>query len=140
MTKRKSNLIPNSERTPSERRKIARSGGLASGAARRERSSLRKELIELLDIETDCPDGTKRTLKERISLALIEKAISGDVAAFKVIRETIGEEEPEQEPGQKEPVEISFGNMSVEDIAFFIADIKEQEKYLNRKKDGKHNN
>ena len=86
MTKRKSNLIPNSERTPSERRKIARSGGLASGAARRERSSLRKELIELLDIETDCPDGTKRTLKERISLALIEKAISGDVAAFKIFR------------------------------------------------------
>ena len=94
----------------------------------------------MLDIETDCPDGTKRTLLERISLALIEKAISGDVAAFKVIRETIGEEEPEQEPGQKEPVEISFGNMSVEDIAFFIADIKEQEKYLNRKKDDKHNN
>ena len=138
MTKRKSNLILNSERTPSERRKIARSGGLASGAARRERSSLRKELLELLDIESDCPDGTKRTLKERISLALIEKAISGDVAAFKVIRETIGEEEPEEKPEEK--VEISFGNMSVEDIAYFLADVKEQEKYLDSKKDEKHNN
>lgn len=126
MTKRKSNLIPNSERTPSERRKIARSGGLASGAARRERSSLRKELLELLDIESDCPDGTRRTLKERISLALIEKAISGDVAAFKVIRETIGEDVPEEEPTEK--ATISFGNMPPELILQCILDIQENEK------------
>ena len=126
MTKRKSNLIPNSERTPSERRKIARSGGLASGAARRERSSLRKELIELLDIETDCPDGTKRTLLERISLALIEKAISGDVAAFKAIRETIGEEEPEEKPEEK--VELSLGNMPPELILECILEAQESER------------
>lgn len=135
MTKRKSNLIPNSERTPSERRKIARSGGLASGAARRERSSLRKELIELLDIETDCPDGTKRTLKERISLALIEKAISGDVAAFKVIRETIGEEEPEEKPEEK--VELSLGNMPPELILECILEAQESER---REKNENHNN
>lgn len=135
MTKRKSNLIPNSERTRSERRKIARSGGLASGAARRERSSLRKELIELLDIETDCPDGTKRTLKERISLALIEKAISGDVAAFKVIRETIGEEEPEEKPEEK--VELSLGNMPPELILECILEAQESER---REKNENHNN
>ena len=128
MTKRKSNLIPNSERTPSERRKIARSGGLASGAARRERSSLRKELTELLDIETDCPDGTRRTLKERISLALIEKAISGDVAAFKVIRETIGEDVPEQEKEPTEKATISFGNMPPELILQCILEVQENEK------------
>lgn len=135
MTKRKSNLIPNSERTPSERKKIARSGGLASGAARRERSSLRKELTELLDIETDCPDGTKRTLKERISLALIEKAISGDVAAFKVIRETIGEEEPEEKPEEK--VELSLGNMPPELILECILEAQESER---REKNENHNN
>ena len=132
MTKRKSNLIPNSERTPIERKKIARSGGLASGAARRERSSLRKELTELLDIETDCPDGTRRTLKERISLALIEKAISGDVAAFKAIRETIGEDIPEQE--QEEKVEISFGDMPAELILQCILDIQNNGKKTNNTK------
>lgn len=125
MKTKRTNLIPNSERTPSERKKIARSGGLASGIARRERSSLRKELIELLNIETDYPDGTRRTLQERISLALIEKAISGDVAAFRVIRETIGEEE--QTPKPNEDIEISFGNLTDEQIAIFIADIREQE-------------
>lgn len=34
------NLIPNSERTPSELREITRKGGIASGQARRERKAL----------------------------------------------------------------------------------------------------
>ena len=76
MTRKGTNLIPNSERTPSERKQIARSGGIASGKARREKVSLRNELLEILEVETECPDGIKRTLRERISLAHIEKAIS----------------------------------------------------------------
>lgn len=135
MTRKRTNLIPNSERTPSERKQIARSGGIASGKARREKVSLRNELLEILEVETECPDGIKRTLRERISLALIEKAISGDVTAFKVIRETIGEDFPEVE--RPELVEISFGNMSVEDIALCVADIKQREEYLKRKNNGK---
>jgi len=135
MTRKRTNLIPNSERTPSERKQIARSGGIASGKARREKVSLRNELLEILEVETECPDGSKRTLRERISLALIEKAISGDVAAFKVIRETIGEDFPEEK--HPEQVEISFGNMSVEDIALCVADIKQREEYLKRKNNGK---
>lgn len=135
MTRKRTNLIPNSERTPSERKQIARSGGIASGKARREKVSLRNELLEILEVETECPDCIKRTLRERISLALIEKAISGDVTAFKVIRETIGEDFPEVE--RPEQVEISFGNMSVEDIALCVADIKQREEYLKRKNNGK---
>lgn len=135
MTRKRTNLIPNSERTPSERKQIARSGGIASGKARREKVSLRNELLEILKVETESPDGIKRTLRERISLALIEKAISGDVTAFKVIRETIGEDFPEVE--HPEQVEISFGNMSVEDIALCVADIKQREEYLKRKNNGK---
>ena len=43
------NLIPNEERTPSERRENARKAGIASGKARREKKTIQKILAELLD-------------------------------------------------------------------------------------------
>ena len=76
------NLIPNSERTPSELREMARNGGLASGEARRKRKTLKEELLlKLSEGET----------QQSVTLALIEKAMSGDTKAFEVIRDTIGE-------------------------------------------------
>ena len=76
------NLIPNSERTPSELREMARNGGLASGEARRKRKTLKEELLLML---------SEGETQQSVTLALIEKAISGDTKAFEVIRDTIGE-------------------------------------------------
>ena len=76
------NLIPNSERTPSELREMARNGGLASGEARRKRKTLKEELLLML---------AKGETQQSVTLALIEKAMSGDTKAFEVIRDTIGE-------------------------------------------------
>lgn len=44
------NLIPNSERTPSELREIASKGGKASGAARRRKKSMKQVMDILLDM------------------------------------------------------------------------------------------
>ena len=76
------NLIPNSERTPSELRKMARNGGLASGEARRKRKTLKEELLLML---------SEGETQQSVTFALIEKAMSGDTKAFEVIRDTIGE-------------------------------------------------
>lgn len=76
------NLIPNSERTPSELREMARNGGLASGEARRKRKTLKEELLLML---------SEGETQQSVTLALIEKAMSGDTKAFEVIRDTIGE-------------------------------------------------
>ena len=76
------NLIPNSERTPSELREMARNGGLASGEARRKRKTLKEELLLML---------SEGETQKSVTLALIEKAMSGDTKAFEVIRDTIGE-------------------------------------------------
>jgi len=76
------NLIKNNRLTPDERRKNARKAGKASGKARRERKELKKELLLLLK---------SGDIQEKICTALIEKAQSGDVKAFEVIRDTIGE-------------------------------------------------
>ena len=71
-------------RTPSteEAREIGRKGGIASGEARRKRKTLREELLLLLE---------KGDTQERISLALLQKAMQGDTKAFEVLRDTVGE-------------------------------------------------
>ncbi len=76
------NLIPTSERSKSEVREIGRKGGIASGKARRERKTLREELLLLLE---------KGDTQEKISLAMIKEALDGNTKAFEVIRDTIGE-------------------------------------------------
>ena len=81
------NLTPNSERTPKERREIAKKGGIASGKVRAERKTLSEELKALLSVKND--DGLKTA--QKITLALIEQAVNGNVKAFEVIRDTIGE-------------------------------------------------
>lgn len=76
------NLKPQNKRTKSEQREIAKKGGIKSGETRRARKALKEELLLLL--------STGDTQK-KLSLALIEKAMNGDVKAFEVIRDTIGE-------------------------------------------------
>lgn len=49
MKKGQENLIPFSERTEDERREIRKSGGKASGAARRRKADLRRMAQEILD-------------------------------------------------------------------------------------------
>lgn len=82
MNKGIENLIPCSERSKEEARELGRKGGIASGIARRERKTLKDELIMLLDTD----DNNKK-----ISVALLKRALEGDISAFTTIRDTIGE-------------------------------------------------
>ena len=78
-----SNLKP--VRSKEEAREKGRKGGIASGKARRERKTLKDELLLLLESED---------IQKKLSLALVERAMSFDTVgnkAFEVIRDTIGE-------------------------------------------------
>lgn len=85
MTKEQ-NLIPFANRTESEQRKIRSKGGKKSGESRREKANLRK-LLEVL-LETKHGD---MTTAQAITMAIAEKALSGDVRAYEVIRDTLGQ-------------------------------------------------
>lgn len=75
----KDNLkIPTSE----EARKNGKKGGIKSGEVRRARKTLKQELLLLL---------SSNDTQNKVSLALIKKALEGDTKAFEVIRDTIGE-------------------------------------------------
>lgn len=65
-----------------EARERGKKGGIASGKSRRARKTLKEELLLLL---------AQGDTQEKLSLAVIQKALNGDTKAFEVIRDTIGE-------------------------------------------------
>jgi hypothetical protein len=82
MSKGYENLIPTNKRSKEEARELGRKGGIASGIARRERKTLREELTMLLEEDDN---------NLKISVALLKRALDGDISAFTTIRDTIGE-------------------------------------------------
>ena len=81
------NLKSNFERTPSERKLLASKAGKKSGEVRKKRKLLKEELLYLLSIE----DKNGYTMQQKACLSLINSAINGNIRAFEVIRNTIGE-------------------------------------------------
>lgn len=76
--------VKNSE----EAKRRGRNGGLASAEAYRRRKTLKEELLLLL---------SSKDLQKKISVALIDEAINGNVKAYETIRDTIGEKPREQQ-------------------------------------------
>lgn len=77
-----------------------RKGAMASVEARRQRKTFKDELIALLS-----KDGNN----EKLSIAILRKALDGDVQAFNTIRDTIGEkpvDKAEVELGNKIKVDV----------------------------------
>lgn len=81
------NLIPVTERTPEERREITAKGGRAAGVTKRRRKTLKEDLLYLLSHDD---------VQENILLALLQKAMQGDVKAYQAIEKSIGEEQSQK--------------------------------------------
>lgn len=84
-------------KTTSEARKKGRAGGKKSGEVRRQKKLLRELLEEALETKT-----VTGTLSVDITRALIAKALDGDVKAYEVIRDTLG-----QKPKDKLGIELN---------------------------------
>ena len=91
-----SNLIPQSERTKEEQRRIARQGGIASGKARAEKRDLRKALELLLEQTYTDKKGVTRTGAQAITEKLFSEVMKGNVRAFEVLRDTVGQKPVEK--------------------------------------------
>lgn len=81
----KANLKP--VRSKEEAKARGKKGGIASGEARRRKKTMR----ELLEIAMERPGDKQNTTAEAITVALIGRALAGDVKAYEVIRDTLGE-------------------------------------------------
>ena len=105
------NLVSLAERTTEEQRAIASAGGKASGEARRKRKTLKEELLLML---------SEGETQKSVTIALIEKAMSGDTKAFEVIRDTIGEK-PADKVETKQTV-LDMSKFSTEELKAMLDD------------------
>lgn len=103
------NLKPVSSKK--EARERGRKGGLASVEARRKRKTLKEELLLML---------SEGETQKSVTLALIEKAMSGDTKAFEVIRDTIGEK-PADKVETKQTV-LDMSKFSTEELKAMLDD------------------
>ena len=94
------NLVPNSARTPSERRENASKAGIASGKARRRKKSLKQKMQLLLSLPAADNDQTALATmgidpedmdNEMVLVkALFLAAAEGDTKAFDRIQDVLG--------------------------------------------------
>lgn len=89
--------------TEEKAREIGRAGGIASGKARRQRRMMRETISALLQSRLDDADmaaaleaaGLPADLQGGINLAIMRKALLGDVEAARYLRDTAGEKPTE---------------------------------------------
>lgn len=117
------NLIPNSKRTPSELREITKKGGKKSGEARRKKKLLKECMLDLLDLPVANAKQWNRLSKigidpeeidnrSLLTVSLFLKAVeTGDVSAFKEIRNLIGEEGNDNDNGDLDKLIEGFGEL-----------------------------
>lgn len=111
------NLKPFDSNQSREKAKInGRKGGIKSGEAKRARKTMREMLTYLLEKEITNKQGEKASTQEAITVALIKQALRGNVKAWEVIRDTIGEK-----PTEKQEV---TGNMNIAPSTINILPVK----------------
>lgn len=124
------NLIPLNKRTKSEQREIQASGGVASGASRRRKKSLK----EAADLYLSLPPTDRRNWNKiarrgvapedidnqmSMIIGLTDQAILGDAKAAKVIIDLLGEEGKSGAPtGENNLLEViqSMGEINTDDL------------------------
>ena len=90
------NLIPYKKGDTTGKSEAGKLGGKASGESKRRMKTFREELKELLEVEVENGKGEKVTVQKNINSALILKAAKGDVKAYEVIRDTLGQKPVEE--------------------------------------------
>ena len=80
-----------------EAREKGKKGGQKSGERRREKRELKYYLNLLLEGQTVKVSGNKKiTGAEALATKLFEKALKGDIKAFEVLRDTVGQKPVER--------------------------------------------
>lgn len=86
----KENLIPLNTLPKSHQREIQQKGTQAAAKSRTEKKALKDALLILLNADCNV-DGEKANGFAALGAALFKQALNGNVRAYEVIRDTIGE-------------------------------------------------
>lgn len=97
-----------------EARKRGKNGGIKSGQSRKKNKSIRDALKALLSGKVEY-EGEQMGGNDALALSVFNKALKGDVQAFKEIRDTVGEKPKdmiELEDTKVQNIEINFVDKS----------------------------
>lgn len=108
--------IKKGELTSEEAKRRGANGGKKSGEARRARKTLREDLLVML--------STGDT-QEQVNLALIKQALKGNVKAFAILRDTIGEA-----PVTKQEITGIDGTPIIQKVFVTPEEVKEVDKHI----------
>lgn len=86
------NLIPLTQRSEEEQKRLRSKAGKKSGEARRQKRLLRDTLEDILNSKS----SSGKTYQEEISMALFKAALNGDTKAYEIIRDTVGQKPIDQ--------------------------------------------
>ena len=118
------NLKPNTERTPSERRELARKAGKASGRKRRDRRDFRETVLALLELPMTGKDGKplispitgkEMSIRETLVTTALQGAIKGNVKQLQTILDILGERVSKVE-GEINVKATRYDNMTDEEL------------------------
>lgn len=106
----------NSNRTPEERRELAKIAGKASGKARRRKANFQKTLNLLLTAEIDNEEwkpileslGVECTLESALLMAQIKAALDGDTQAAKFVAQYSGQSNRAEEDLENKKAETEL--------------------------------
>lgn len=110
-------LIPMSQRTPEEQKRMRHNGGVKSGQTRRNKAMLKDCLKILMEKKfVDEQTGKKMTGAELLSVDLFEKAlketdVSKKAKAFEVIRDTAGQKPVDKVEQTNTNITIDFSDL-----------------------------
>lgn len=118
------NLVPISERTTSEQREIQKKGGIASGAARRRKRSLKEAANLYLSLPVTDRRRANKLLRRQVDpedidnqmamiAGLTDAATDGDARAAAVLVKLLGEETP---PGDADTAVLARASELLEGI------------------------
>lgn len=99
------NLKPFQKGDTNDKAENGRLGGIASGESKRRMKTFKEELQSILETEMLNAKGEKVSYQKNINSALILKAAKGDVRAYEVIRDTLG-----QRPKDEKEVVVMSGD------------------------------
>ncbi len=115
------NLVPNSERTPNERRNNAQKAGKASGRKRRHQKDLREAVKALQSVVVPVKGGGDGlTYAEAIARAVGVKAAQGDIKAAALLWEWLYGKQTKVDvtssDGSMSPNQINLGDRTTEEL------------------------
>ena len=114
------NLTPVTERDPERAREIRAMGGRARGEKIRRSKNLREAFLAVQELEIKGADGTTKTASDAVAIAVMNKALKGDLKAIEFLWEALYGKQTKVDvtssDGSMSPAKVDLSGLSREDL------------------------